>query len=190
MTGLGPGWKSLLCVYAPLFFHAMPEAFRVDVVRRYLGPAPAWFVRSAVEGHVPYIVESPVGAASVQGNRAALTLTGADGAERVVTADHVVAATGYRVDVDRLTFLSESIRQGLRLADRAPALSRNFESSVPGLYFVGTASANSFGPMLRFVYGADFASHRVASHLISRLRRKSTASAGVRAASITADAAQ
>jgi len=39
-----------LCVKGPLLFHAMPESFRVDVVRRYLGPAPAWYTREQVEG--------------------------------------------------------------------------------------------------------------------------------------------
>lgn len=60
MTPLGPGWKSVLCVRGPLLFHAMPESFRVDVVRRYLGPAPAWYARDEVEKHVPYILQSHV----------------------------------------------------------------------------------------------------------------------------------
>jgi hypothetical protein len=44
-------------------------------------------------------------------------------------------------------------------------LSRWFESSVPGLHFVGTAAANSFGPMMRFAYGAGFVSRRLSKHL-------------------------
>jgi hypothetical protein len=34
-----------------------------------------------------------------------------------------------------------------------------------GLFFVGPVAANSFGPMLRFAYGAGFASRRVARAL-------------------------
>jgi len=68
-----------------------------------------------------------------------------------ISADHVVAATGYRVDTQKLTFLGDRIQAGLGRVAGAPALSRNFESTVPGLYFVGTSAANSFGPMLRFV---------------------------------------
>jgi hypothetical protein len=94
----------------------------------------------------------------------------ADGATSEMSADHVVAGTGYRVDLDRLTFLGEQIRSILRRAEGAPALSRNFESSVPGLYFVGTASANSFGPMMRFAYGAEFSAGRLSRHL-TRSRR-------------------
>jgi cation diffusion facilitator CzcD-associated flavoprotein CzcO len=173
MTGLGPGWKSVLCVKAPLLFHAMPEPFRVDVVRRYLGPAPGWFVRREIEGHVPYITQSTITGAAASGNGVRLSLRHADGSTKDVFAEHVVAATGYRVDVDRLTFIGDKIRANLRRADSAPALSRNFESSMPHLYFVGTASANSFGPMMRFAYGADYTARRLSRHLANRSRRPS-----------------
>lgn len=172
MTPLGPGWKSVLCVRAPMVFHAMPEAFRVDVVRRYLGPAPAWFVKPQVEGHVSYITNARIVDASVQAGRARLLIKQNEQDLRDVLADHVIASTGYRVDLDRLTFLSESIRQGLRRVAGAPVLSRHFESSIPGLYFVGTASANCFGPMMRFAHGANFTSHRLSRHLAARAARK------------------
>jgi thioredoxin reductase len=171
MTPLGPGWKSVLCVNAPLVFHAMPEPFRVDVVRRYLGPAPAWFVREQVEGHVPYITESTVVSATVGDSRVRVLIRDVEGLTREIFADHVIAATGYRVDLDRLTFLGERIRSTLRRAAGAPALSRKFESSLPGLYFVGTAAANSFGPMMRFAHGADYSARRLSQHLTDRSPR-------------------
>ena len=37
-------------------------------------------------------------------------------------------------------------------------LKRGLESSVPGLHFVGKPAAWSFGPLLGFVSGAEFAS--------------------------------
>jgi hypothetical protein len=175
MTPLGPGWKSVLCVRAPFLFHAMPERFRVDVARRYLGPAPGWFTRAEVEGHVPYILQSRIVEACMAGNRTRLTLRHANGSIREISADHVVAATGYRVDTRKLSFLGDRIQAGLVRAEGAPALSRNFESSVPGLYFVGTSAANSFGPMLRFVYGTEFASRHAAKHIVSSLKRRPSA---------------
>lgn len=175
MTPLGPGWKSVLCVKAPLLFHAMPESFRVDVVRRYLGPAPAWYARDEVEGHVSYILQSQIVEAKANVAGVRLTLRHADGSIREIAAYHVVAATGYRVDTRKLVFLGEEIGASLARADGAPVLSRNFESTVPGLYFVGTAAANSFGPMLRFVYGTGFASRRAANHILSTIGRYSSA---------------
>jgi len=170
MTTLGPGWKSVLCTEAPLLFHIMPEAFRVDVVRRYLGPAPAWFVREQVEGRIPIITGASLKAARVENGRARLLVSRSDGHTIHLSADHIISATGYKVDVRRIEFLSRRILAGLRYADQAPALSTNFESSVRGLYFVGTASANSFGPMLRFVCGADFTARRLAAHLCASAR--------------------
>ncbi len=170
MTGLGPGWKSVMCVRAPLVFHAMPESFRVEVVRRYLGPGPAWHTRAALEGQIPIDAGCDIQGASAQGASVRLEFT-QGGGRRVVDADHVVAATGFRVDIDHLNFLDESLKRGLTRVAGAPALDVHFQSSTPGLYFVGAAAANSFGPLLRFVYGSGFASKRVCDHVVARLRR-------------------
>jgi hypothetical protein len=40
------------------------------------------------------------------------------------------------------------------MVDGTPILSSDFESSVPGLYFVGLSAARTFGPVMRFVVGA------------------------------------
>ena len=165
MSGLGPGWKSRLCTDAPLLFHAMPARFRAEVVRRHLGPAPCWFTRDAVEGRVEYLLGRTIAAAREDAGRARLTLLGADGGTEDVVADHVIAATGYRVDLTRLAFLPNRLRAAIRLCDTSPALSRQFESSLPGLYFVGAAAANSFGPLSRFVFGAGFTAARLSAHL-------------------------
>jgi hypothetical protein len=45
-------------------------------------------------------------------------------------------------------------------------LPRYFETSVPGLFTIGVTAANSFGPLLRFAYGAGFASRRLSRHLV------------------------
>jgi hypothetical protein len=46
-------------------------------------------------------------------------------------------------------------------------LSSMFESSVPGLYFVGLAAANTFGPLMRFAFGARFAAERISKAMQS-----------------------
>ncbi len=85
--------------------------------------------------------------------------------DRQLEVDHVIAATGYKAAVSRLSFIDQSLQARVRTAAEAPILNRHFESSVPGLYFVGAAAANSFGPLLRFAFGARFAAKRVASRL-------------------------
>jgi thioredoxin reductase len=165
MSGLGQGWRSWLCVHAPLLFHAMPERFRLLVVRRHLGPAPGWWTRAMVEGKVEFHLGQAVRTAEERGGRLELALAGADGTRSTLVVDHLIAATGYHPDMKRLGFLSPALRAGLRTAGDAPVLSRNFESSARGLYFVGLAAANSFGPVLRFALGAGFAARRLGRHL-------------------------
>jgi len=46
---------------------------------------------------------------------------------------------------------------------------------VPGLYFVGVSAANSFGPVLRFAFGADFAARHITRQLAQSVRSKSYA---------------
>jgi cation diffusion facilitator CzcD-associated flavoprotein CzcO len=164
-TGLGPGWRSLLCTSAPLVFHKMPGRFRIEVVRRHLGPAAGWFVRDKVVGKVGLQVGLNVTQASTDGGRVHLTVSSGNGSSRTISADHVIAATGYQVDLRRVHFLNSDVWSGIRLIGLAPALSANFESAMPGMYFIGAASANSFGPVARFAYGAGFTARRLSKHL-------------------------
>lgn len=172
-SGLGPGWRSRLCTDAPLVFHAMPEWFRLPVVRKHLGPAPGWWTRSMVEGRAPLHLGQQVHAATEQRGRIRLELIGPEATRSTLTADHLIAATGYHPNVQSLYFLSQDLRSKLRTAGDSPILSRNFESSVPGLYFVGPASANSFGPVARFAFGAKFTARRLTRHLAPSARRSS-----------------
>jgi NADPH-dependent glutamate synthase beta subunit-like oxidoreductase len=166
-SGLGLGWRSRLSTDAPLLFHAMPQEFRFKVVRRHLGPAPGWFVRDKVHGHIPTHLGVELRSAEVKGSKVRLSLTGNNGSTEL-EADHVIGGTGYRVALERLRFLDDSLRRQIRAAEDTPVLNRFFESSVPGLYFVGVASANSFGPLTRFAYGAMYTSRRLSRHLAAR----------------------
>jgi thioredoxin reductase len=171
LTGIGTGWKVWFVCNAPHFFHRLPESLRLRVVSRTNGPAPAWFVREQVLGAVPLTLGVNIAGANVQNGRVALRLTNGNGAERVLSSDHVIAATGYRVDLRCLSFLEPEIRAQVRSVEQTPVLSSNFESSVPGLYFVGVSAANSFGPLLRFAFGAGFTARRLAKHLEKSLSR-------------------
>jgi cation diffusion facilitator CzcD-associated flavoprotein CzcO len=167
-SGLGTGWRSRMCTDIPLVFHALPESVRIKVVARHLGPAPCWFVRDAVAERVPMHLGVSLAGAHARGERACLVLRRDGQDDRQVEADHIIAATGYRPAVSRLSFIHESVQSQIRTAGEAPVLNRHFESSVSGLYFVGVAAANSFGPLLRFAYGANYAAQRVAARLTGR----------------------
>jgi thioredoxin reductase len=163
-SGLGLGWRSRMCTDLPLVFHVMPQSFRIHVVARHLGPAPGWFVRDAVAG-LPTHLGVSIAAVDSRAGRASLLLRGPGHEDLELVVDHVIAATGYKASVSRLAFIDGSLQSKIRVADEAPVLNRHFESSVPGLYFIGAAAANSFGPLLRFAYGAKYTARRVFSRL-------------------------
>jgi len=172
ITGIGPGWKLFLCTNAPLLFRQMPQKFRFEKVRTILGPAPGWFVKQDIVGKVPLNLGVEITRAEVAAGKIRLEVTASDGSQRVLSADHVIAATGYRVDLRRLGFMDSDMQTKLSAVEHTPVLSPNFESSIPGLYFVGTSAANTFGPLLRFAYGAAFTARRLSKHLAKSATRK------------------
>jgi cation diffusion facilitator CzcD-associated flavoprotein CzcO len=179
-SGLGPGWRSRFYANAPWLFHCLPETVRLAVVRRALGPAGGATIRDKVVGKVTALTGYSVTDGEIQNGRVLLRLKADDGTTREITADHVVAATGYRVSVDRLTFLSPAIRSNIETVEGTPVLSSTFESSERGLHFVGLAAANSFGPVMRFALGAGFAAQTVARAL-GKSRQRNSAPVAVRA---------
>ena len=170
-SGLGLGWRSRLCTDAPLLFHAMPERFRLTVVKRHLGPAPGWFMKDRVVGRFPLHLASSIRGTEERDGRLRLRIDRQAGGGATLEFEHVIAATGYRPEIRRLPFLDRALLEGTRTVEGTPALNRNFESSVPGLYYVGLASANSFGPLVRFAFGAGFTARRLTRHLDAVLRK-------------------
>lgn len=176
MSGLGRGWKLYLCANAPLVFRLMPENFRLDKVKRVLGPSPAWFIKQDIEGKVPLCTGLSITEARVEDRLVRLKVNDCHGATQRLEADHLIAATGYRVDLRRLPFLDPDVLGQIRSVQNTPVLSSNFESSLRGLYFIGTSAANTFGPVLRFAVGAKFTARR-----LSRCLARSATHDGVRA---------
>jgi thioredoxin reductase len=168
-SGLGPGLRSRFYANSPLLFHYLPQSVRLDIVRTHLGPSGGWFIKDKVVGKVPLILGHEPERAELRDGGVRLFLRGADGTKRELDTQHIISATGYKVNLDRLRFLSQGIRSDIKLEDRTPALSESFESSVSGLYFVGVSAANSFGPVMRFAFGAGFTAQHLTEHLAKLL---------------------
>ena len=177
MSGIGHGWVMGTCAIYPQLIHRLPEDLRVRLAHaRALGPLGGAFVKERVIGQVPMWLGRSIRSTEVLNGRVLLDLHDGEGRRQWLRADHVVFATGYKVDVGRLGFLSPEALQRLRLVDRAPQLSRHYETSVPGLHFIGPAAANSFGPVSRFVYGTYHPARHLARHLAAILPRVSSKS--------------
>ncbi len=172
-SGVGPGWKSRLITEFPGLFRLLPLGYRIRAVKRFLGPLGGWPMRDRVIGKVDLLTACSPVAAEERNGQAVLTLAVNDGSKRTLVVDHVVSATGYKARLSRLPFLDNSLRREIDSAEDTPILSANFESSVPGLYFVGISAANTFGPMMRFAFGARYTARRITRHLTGKVRRQS-----------------
>jgi thioredoxin reductase len=170
-TGLGPGWRSWFCQNTPYLFRFLPGKARLLIIRRHLGPFSAGTMKARFEAGVAVTAGTTIEKATADNGRVRLVLRGRDGTREEVLTDHVIAATGYSPDVSRLHFLSESLRKSIRTHNRMPVVSGSSESSVPGLYFVGPPAVNSFGPLMRFMVGAEYIAPLVARRLARKARR-------------------
>jgi hypothetical protein len=79
----------------------------------------------------------------------------------------VLLATGYRVDLSRYSFLPPELVHSIRSQEGYPELTFGFETSVRGVHFLGAPAARSFGPLMRFVSGTDYAARQLARHILA-----------------------
>jgi hypothetical protein len=149
---VGPAGISRL-VSMPHLFRRLPRRIQDRTAYRAIRPAGAGWLLPRVAG-VSITLGRTVVSARVAASR--LRLRFDNGMERLV--DHALLATGFRVDVSRYSFLSQSLLRKLETVNGFPVLTRGLESSIPGLHFVGKPASWSFGPLLGFVSGAEFAS--------------------------------
>lgn len=80
-----------------------------------------------------------------------------DGALHVVldngqplVVDHVVLATGYKVDMKQVPFIARDLLEELTLNDGSPRLDSQLQSSVAGLFITSLPANNDFGPFFGF----------------------------------------
>jgi thioredoxin reductase len=159
---VGPLGISRLVAY-PNLLSCIPLRLRDRIRTRAVRPAGSRWLPPRL-ATVKITTGGSVENATEQGDK--LTLLLKDSSERRV--DHVILGTGYRVDISKYGFLPHDLTGGIDQFDGYPRLTRGFRSSVPGLHFIGATAARSFGPLLYFVAGTEFASRELVSHIYGK----------------------
>ena len=170
-AGIAPGWKNWALEYLPYLFHRFPQPRKDRYINNHYQAAGSDWLRDRVIGKVELHEATRVEKLQAVDNGLELTLSD----HQVVQVDHLILSTGYKVDIKRLSMLSPTLLNEIQQDDGTPVLNPWFESSVPGLYFVGLTSLRSFGPLYRFVVGVKAAAPRVASAAARRVARVSRA---------------
>lgn len=157
-SGIAPGWRYRALEIFPYFFQRFPPEKRARMVNSTHWPGASEWLRERIIGKV--ILHESCAVVQVIANKDKVNLAFSDATGLEV--DHIILATGYQADVERLTMLDVSIRECIKTYAGSPLLNSRFESSVPGLYFPGFSSLLSFGPLYRFIAGVPATSARVA----------------------------
>jgi pyridine nucleotide-disulfide oxidoreductase len=161
------GWKCPLW-NSPTAYRRLPQNVRAIKARTVLGPLGGWWLRSRVEGVIEILGKTHVRAAEPSGSGVRLLLDGSTRSSLEV--DHVIAGTGFHVDIARLACLPEELRTRIATFSGYPVLTRAGESTVPGLYFVGAPAAFGLGPSMRFIAGTHNVAAQVARSIVRRAR--------------------
>jgi FAD-dependent urate hydroxylase len=174
-AGLGSGWSTWFYSRHPGLFRRLPEQTRIFRARTALGPAGASWLRERVDGLIPVRTSQAVDGVRATADGVSVTLVSRGGERSEARADHVIAATGYRPDLQRLTFIDDELRARLQTVDRTAAVDACYQTSIEGMYVIGPAVAPVFGPVMRFVYGSEHAARTVAGRLAATAGPAATA---------------
>jgi len=156
-SDVGPAAISHL-VENPDWYRHLPRRWQDKMGVISIRPAGAAWLKPRLKNVLIRTGTRVVSAAGANG-RAIVKLD--DGSTHSV--DHILLGTGYRVDITRYPFLDKKLLDSIRRVNGFPLLNTGFESSsLPGLYFLGAPAAWSFGPLMRFVAGTDFATRTLA----------------------------
>jgi thioredoxin reductase len=158
-VGLGYGWMNWALEHSPYTFYRFPRVTKDRMLTTFHGPAGAWWLKERVIGKLPIYEQRQVEKIEEASGGVRLRLSG----NTTLEADHVILATGYRAEIERLPMLSSALIASVQTYMGAPVLNNRFESSVAGLHFVGFSAARSAGPLYRFVVGAQAAARCVAA---------------------------
>jgi FAD-dependent urate hydroxylase len=164
---IAPGWKYWVLAHAPYLFQRLSPTRKEHHLKNEHHPSASAWLRDRIIDKV-HLHGAQVVTHVAEGEQG-VELTLMDTTQ--LSVDHVILATGYQADVRRLPFLSPSIVSAIETHHDWPLLNTWFESSVPGLYFVGFSSLLSFGPQYRFVSGAAVTAPRVAQAVARRVAK-------------------
>jgi lysine/ornithine N-monooxygenase len=142
----------------PNLLRMLSPRTRRAIDQRVMRASVAGWLKARIQ-NVKLTTSRKVAMAQREGERLRLVLD--DASSRVV--DHVVLATGFRVNIARLSFLGPELIARLKQSHGYPDLNGNFESSVRGLHFIGASAAYNFGSLTRFVAGTRFCASTLAA---------------------------
>lgn len=141
----------------PMWFRKLPTAERDQLVHRFWIEGQAklepWLQSRIRRPEIFLHPESRIADCRLRPD-ASLQAHLSDGSYIVV--DHVILATGYSMDLERVDCLANSpLLPRIEVDQDYPRLDAHFQCSQPGLFFAGFPTTRAFGPFFGFLVGAS-----------------------------------
>ncbi|HVG51476.1 MAG TPA: NAD(P)-binding domain-containing protein [Xanthobacteraceae bacterium] len=160
-TGVGPFPVSWLNEF-PGLGRLLTQSLRDKLNTASLGAGVTGWVKPGFE-RVRINAGKPIVGARLDGDQVGVVFP-----NEVRHYDHVLLGTGYRIDISKSGLLDPALLAAIRRIGGSPELRIGFESSVPGLHFLGASAVRSYGPLLRFIAGSDFAARALTRTVTAR----------------------
>jgi len=144
----------------PASYLLIPKGIHDALDRRSIRSAGADWLHPRVEN---VSIRTGIDVVEAAPSREGLQLRLSDGSRQ--TVDHVLLGTGFRIELSKYSFWSPGLNNTISCVRGYPRLTKNFETTVPGLYVIGAPAATTFGPLMRFVAGSGFAGRTIARAL-------------------------
>lgn len=158
-TDVGPAGVSQI-VARPDLVKYFPRAVQNRFRTRALRPAGSRWLQTRFD-NIPISTGRHVVSATLKGSALELKLDN----NELRHVDQVVTGTGYRVNIAHYPFLSADLLSKVETVGGFPKLHPGLESSLPGLHFLGAPASWTFGPLMYFVAGTEYAGRALAQSI-------------------------
>jgi len=90
----------------------------------------------------------------------------------IITVDHIILATGYKVMINKVPFLTKgNILSKLAIKNGFPVLDEHFQTNLPGLFITSMPASQDFGPFFGFTIAVRTSAKLIGEALNVRSRR-------------------
>ena len=90
-----------------------------------------------------------------------------------ISVDHVILATGYKVNINDINFINKgNILETLKANSGYPELDSHMQTSIPGLYATSMLATRDFGLFFGFTVSVNTSSKIIGKHMLKKKKDK------------------
>ena len=153
----------------PAWYRRLPETEREALNARFFAEGrlklEPWLAPRVQRPEIRIRPHTRIVGSEPRGDALVVRLDGGDS----IAVDHVIYATGYRVDLGRVPFLAAgNLLPQLERRDGYPVLDGSLQSSVPGLFITSLPATRDFGLFFGFTVAVRASARMVVRAIVQR----------------------